>query len=82
MSTTLDKELSISDDLFAEVRFTISRNRSEEKRLRRMLLEINEAGVTQRELARRIDVPLGTLTHWIRTAKQDRADALSVSLAQ
>lgn len=65
----------LSNDLVAEVRFTIRRNEAEQKRLRRMILDLNEAGVTQRELARRIGVPLGTLTHWIRSAKQDRGDA-------
>ncbi|WP_369076258.1 MULTISPECIES: helix-turn-helix domain-containing protein [Curtobacterium] len=64
----------LDDDLIAEVRYTIRRNESEQKRLRQMILDLNEAGVTQRELARRIGVPLGTLTHWIRTAKADRGD--------
>lgn len=74
MSESPTAHPAASDDMIAEIRLTIRRNESEEKRLRRMILDLNEAGVTQRELARRIDVPLGTLTHWIRTAKRDRGD--------
>lgn len=70
---------TVNEHIF-DVRYTIRRNESEQRRLRRMILELAESsGVTQRELARRIGIPLGTFTRWIQTAKQERGDQSSSS---
>jgi len=63
------------EEFIFDVRYTIRRNDAEQRRLRHMILELSEsAGVTQRELARRIGIPHGTLTRWIQTARQERGD--------
>lgn len=62
------------DDRFADARYLLHRSSEDARRARKLLLDLTEGGVRQRVLADRIGVPLGTMTHWLRTARRERSE--------
>lgn len=60
------------DDPIFEIRYAIKRQHDESRRIRALILEQVESGVSQRELARRLGMSHGTMNHWISAARADR----------
>jgi transposase-like protein len=58
--------------------FSASRRSSRAER-RAMVEEYQASGLTQKEFAARRQVPLSTLTYWLRRARRSRANAASSS---
>ncbi|UXN26573.1 helix-turn-helix domain-containing protein [Curtobacterium flaccumfaciens] len=60
------------DEGFVEVRYLLRQSASDARMARAQLLALTDAGVTQRDAAARVGVPFGTLTSWLRVARQER----------
>jgi len=63
------------DDPILEIRYALKRNHDEARRIRQMVLEQIEAGRSQREIGRQLGVGNSTLTHWLKTAREERDGA-------
>jgi transposase-like protein len=63
------------DDPFYAIRYALDRHYEEAKRIRRLVLQLEETGVSRREIGRRIGVQATTLTHWVKLAKAERDES-------
>jgi hypothetical protein len=59
-------------DPVLELHIALERNQAEARHLRQQLLRIVESGTPQREVARRLSMPYGSLSHWVRQARRER----------
>lgn len=53
------------------------RKRRSTRQIRKILDELTESGLSQREFARHHDIPLSTITNWLRKHRQVGATALA-----
>ncbi|UWD79220.1 helix-turn-helix domain-containing protein [Curtobacterium flaccumfaciens] len=60
------------DDPFLALRYAIDRHQSEARRIRQLVLEQVDRGVSRREVARRIGMKPSTVANWIDLARQER----------
>lgn len=61
-----------ASQLLLEVRFALRRNELVVREVRELVLQLAESGLPQRRIAELIGVPYGTLTYWIRVAREER----------
>lgn len=69
-----------TEDLI-ELRYVMKRHDEEGRWIRLRILELVDAGVSQRAIAARLGVNTTTLSYWVRSARREKATTTSSAVS-